>query len=744
MVNLRRIGITVTTAALSLGLVTSVGHAQTTVNGQGGQAEKPLIEVAATESTVSKNDLIKKFKEIFPNKFDYLTSNDFHMSSGHHFPGDDTIRYELSFHKTVQGKNIHGSITFAGEKLEIESFYFSPANESEALFPAKVKEDEAKEIASNFIKKFPNGDQYKLNTNESNFYYFYANQVLTEPIRYGFTFGRTNKDIKISDQQIHVTVLGNGEITEFYRNPLSNKSHTFDETTQLKLQSEVLKKIKENLSVQLQYQINHDYQSGERTVQLVYNPTSQFVGVHALSGDWYTSKEITSSLPPRKSIEKLVEKPLPAKHKGLTVEDVKILVNELLKVDSEDVTLTINHVGETTNYNGKEVYVVDYSYEYKNGGYGTSIEIDKQTGEIIQYHDMRNEVLNNLGKDESKGGTLTSAEALSKAIAYLKEWVPSYLHNYAKPIAEPYVDQQLGSYSFTFPRVVNGIAVTGDEISISINSDGKLSSLYVNQQNIEEWPQVEGALSNEKAKERYLEAIGVELLYMKHSEEDKHYSLVYVPTYNKLAIGSLDATSGEWISHYGQKDSTTVSHPTAANELNYLIQNKILDVKDPASFNANEKISKGEALSVLVKSLSYFYDGMYPEQEEKPQSFENIGPDNKYYNVVERAVTMGILDASTGTFDTEAKITREELAVWYIKALGLEQAAKHKDIYKVNVKDADEVTQTGYVALATALEILPTEDGKFSPKKEVTYADVAVSTIRLAHKAHESGVEIYY
>ena len=54
---------------------------------------------------------------------------------------------------------------------------------------------------------------------------------------------------------------------------------------------------------------------------------------------------------------------------------------------------------------------------------------------------------------------------------YLKEWVPSYLHNYAMPVEEPYFDERMGSYQFTFPRIVNGIVVVGDEISVGIAAD---------------------------------------------------------------------------------------------------------------------------------------------------------------------------------------------------------------------------------------------------------------------------------
>ncbi|RKQ16996.1 hypothetical protein D8M03_08260 [Lysinibacillus endophyticus] len=740
LVKFKKIGIPVTTAALSLGLLASVASAQTPV---GGQAEKILIQVASTEAQVAKEDLIKKLKELFPNKFDFLSNNDFYMSSGQEYPWDDTIRYNLNFNKNIKGKYVYGSITFAGDNLEVENFYFQPINQSDALFPAKVTEDEAKQIALNFIKKFPNSNEYKLITNDSNYYYLYGNQLLTEPIRYAFTFAKTHSDVKVADQQINVTVLGNGEITDFYRNTTAQKS-TFDEKGQLKLQADVLKKIKDNLSVQLQYQINYDYLSGERTVQLVYNPTSQFSGVHALSGNWFTADGISQSLPARKTVEPIVNQKLSPRQPGITTEQAKTIANDLLKIDSEDVKLTIHSVEETTNYNGKEVIMINYSYEYKNGGYGTSIEIDKATGELIQYHNLKNEVLTETKKEEDTKATLSKAEALSKATAFLREWVPSYLNQYAKPINEPYYDKQRGVYNFTFPRIVNGIAVTGDDINVSITDKGEVTNLYVNDQNIDEWPSTEGILSVNEATDRFKESMNLELLYTKQNEEEKHYSLVYVPTYNEQQISSLDATTGEWASLFGKKETSTVTHPTAEKELNYLIEKNILEVKDSSTFNANSAITKGEAIKVLVKSLTYFYEGMYPQQEETTQTFENIGPDHPYFGVIERAVAIGILDASNDTFNPEAKLTREELAVWYIRALGLEQAAKHKDIYKVNVKDAADVTNTGHVALAVALELLPTENDLFSPKKEVSYADIAVSTIRLAHKVNESGRELQY
>ena len=102
---------------------------------------------------------------------------------------------------------------------------------------------------------------------------------------------------------------------------------------------------------------------------------------------------------------------------------------------------------------------------------------------------------------------------------YVKEWVPSYLHNYAMPVEEPYFDEKLGTYHFTFPRIVNGIVVNGDQISVGIAADGSLNSLNVNYQEIENWPSSDKVISEEDAKSILKEALKLKLTYMKKAKK---------------------------------------------------------------------------------------------------------------------------------------------------------------------------------------------------------------------------------
>ena len=65
-------------------------------------------------------------------------------------------------------------------------------------------------------------------------------------------------------------------------------------------------------------------------------------------------------------------------------------------------------------------------YNYANGGTGASIEINKNTGEIIQYYDIKSQILEQIGEKPKTEKPLSQEAALAQAVKYLKEWAPSY------------------------------------------------------------------------------------------------------------------------------------------------------------------------------------------------------------------------------------------------------------------------------------------------------------------------------
>lgn len=737
---LKKLGIITLSTGLSIGILAPRASAASFGNENLNTAR---IQIAQTEKVVSKSELIKKFKEFFP-QFTSLNDSDFHLGTGFHFPGEDIIRHNLTFQKKVNGKPLYGSVDFIGETFEIESFHYEPADAEDALFPAKITKEKAKEVAQAFLKKFPNGSEYQLDNDLID--YFPRNQLLTEPIRYTCSFVKTKNKVPISDQNIQITVLGNGEISSFYRNTSSNGSLTYDDVTKVMSKDEAVKKMKDNLPVELQYSIEADYQTGKKHVNLVYLPTTNVNGIHALSGEWLKLNGFSPEISKERKIEHIVTQPLGPKQTKFSLADAKAFAEELLKIHSEGIKLNIQSIEERKNYNGQEVITIQYMYENKNGGTGTDLELDKQTGEIIQYHDIRYDLLTDNNLSKKNGQVISKEEALKQAVTYLKQYSPSYLHNYAMPTEEPFYEENRESYSFSFPRVVNGILVNGDQISVSIAADGSLLSLNVIQSDIQNWPAIDKVISKEKAHAKFFENLSLNLRYVREGYSNKynHYHLVYQPEFNNNPFSYLNALTGEWENTFENKKQT-ITHPRAEKELNYLIQSGIIDVEDIKTFNADAKVTKGAALEVIMKSLAHFYNDYYPGRPNTSQSFDNIKPDHPLYQIVERAVSLKILKKEGKTFNLDERLTREELAVWYIRILGLEQAAKNQGIYQLKFADAKDVKteNIGYVALAQSLGLLTATNNKFSPKQEVTYADIAISVIPLAHEAYKKGLEFY-
>ncbi len=737
MVKIKSFGVALTASALSLSLLAPVGQASANTS----EPQEIRIVVASANTEVTKKDLIKKFHELFPNKFNYLTENDFYLHTGHYFVEDETLRYSLSFSKTVNGKEEYGNINFYGEDLDVEYFSFDSQNKADALFPGKITKDEAEKTAIAFIQQMYKSTDYELDTNAYP-YDYWSGSLLTEPIRYSFNFVKKKDGVEIANETMNVTVLGNGEISSFYKNISTVKSPTYDDVSKVKNKDEMLQKFKDSLTVDLQYQINTNYRTGKTDVNLVYLPSTK--SINAITGQWQEATGYMVTAPKRTTIEKITTSPLQPKYNNITTEEAKKIAEELLSVESDKVKLAIQSVDEYEN-NGKSIISVQFMYSYKNGGYGTNLEFDKQTGEIIQYHNIKDSILDENGEKQDSASKITANEAEAKAIAYLTEFVPSYLQNYAKPMTEPYYEEEQGTYHLTFPRIVNGIMVAGDSISVSIADDGTLNSLYINQANVENWPSIDKVISNEEAKKLYQEALDVKLSYVNQPKQD-HYDLVYSPIVKDKEWSYLDASTGQWTG-VTQQETVDVSHPTAKAELNYLISNNILEVKDAKNFNANASISKGEALKTLIKSLTYFYEYDFRyNREGSSVSYGDIDSKHPLYSVVERAVAIGILDFSKESFDPDAPLTREELAVWQVRILDLQQAAKHSEIYKVGLEDADKISAeyAGHVALVNAMGLLKAENNHFYPNREVSYAELAVSTIALAYEFAQKGSYLRY
>lgn len=721
------------TTALSMSIVTlGLLSIPTTVDASNITKEERIpIYVAMNEEQVTKEQLIQLLKSKLPEMFQTYANSDFQMTSmSFHYADDLTTRYELMFNKKVDKQFESGSVTFRGDNLEIEQFYFTPASTKEALFPGKVTEQQARKIAEDFIKKVSPFTSYVLESEVSS---YFSSRLITEPITYTYSFTQTEKTIPILDQAIIISILGDGKVQYFTQMTLGQKRMVFEDATNLVSKEAAIEKMKEQLNLTLQYSIDYLPNSSKPIAKLVYLPEPNVIGLHATSNKWATSTGKLDALKGSTTIQPLATTQLktPA---PITIDDAKAIAKQLVERQSNTTKFTIESAYEH-EMNDQQIISISYSYQYKNARHNSSIEFNKKTGELLSYSDYNSQYL----EIEQQSGSITpkldKEKVMEAAEQYVKQLAPTIVHEYVKSHIEPTYDKESKVHYVSFPRIKNGLIVNGDNLMVTIDDEGQLKSFYRYPIMIEEWPNPEAAISAEKAKILFTDALSVKLVYSMLQDEKGKYELVYVPTVKGEQYYQIDAQKGEIFNQFAQTEKVKITHPTAEKELNYLIQAGAIDVADAKTFNADVAITQGQALNTILKSISYFYeDYYYYRQEQSSVFFEQISSDHPYYTVVENATRLGILNPNEDVLNIDQKVTNEQLAVWYIRTLGLEQAAKHPEIYQLTIKDAADVDQSkiGYVALSYALG-LQGEQSKFLPKKEVTYAQLSKSIIELAY-----------
>lgn len=106
-----------------------------------------------------------------------------------------------------------------------------------------------------------------------------------------------------------------------------------------------------------------------------------------------------------------------------------------------------------------------------------------------------------------------------------------------------------------------------------------------------------------------------------------------------------------------------------------------------------------------------------------------------YYSAVETAYAHGAITRQTETFRPDDPITREEMAVMLVRALGYTTLAGQAQ--ELELPFTDVTTNAGYIALAYDMGIINgTSDTTFSPDRTATREQAAVMLMRLYDKYH--------
>ncbi|NHN33083.1 ice-binding family protein [Paenibacillus agricola] len=175
------------------------------------------------------------------------------------------------------------------------------------------------------------------------------------------------------------------------------------------------------------------------------------------------------------------------------------------------------------------------------------------------------------------------------------------------------------------------------------------------------------------------------------------------------AIGSAAAPSPVQL--------TDIVDSYAQREINNLVDNGIISGYEDGSFQPRKTITRAELAKIIVLSIGL------KENPEQAAAFTDVGKDSWYRGFVGALVASNITQGTSATtFAPEAKVTREEVAIFFIRALGLEETTGN---VAVDAKLSDLATVSSWAQPHVSLAFktgftqgIDNPDGttRFSPK----------------------------
>ncbi len=248
----------------------------------------------------------------------------------------------------------------------------------------------------------------------------------------------------------------------------------------------------------------------------------------------------------------------------------------------------------------------------------------------------------------------------------------------------PAADAYITSASSSSPRYAYGIPSMSEEISIRVNTAGKITQYGLEYYGIE-YPKPTKIISEEEVFDSYFDQIEYGLQYRLAIKKDVTYTAVVYNPSNKLYI---DAFSGKLTNSNG-------------TELTQYVIDRYTDIEDSKYKKIAEKL---EAHGIVLRNEEgQLLEKEYISRDDFSSLMSNIGC---WYN------------NRTGG---EKALTRQFAAKILTNRIVSEECAELKGIFKSPFSDVKEDSKyVGYIAIANAMGYMEGKDGKFRPGAKVT------------------------
>ncbi|MGG4480264.1 S-layer homology domain-containing protein [Paenibacillus illinoisensis] len=190
-----------------------------------------------------------------------------------------------------------------------------------------------------------------------------------------------------------------------------------------------------------------------------------------------------------------------------------------------------------------------------------------------------------------------------------------------------------------------------------------------------------------------------------------------------LSILSTVAILSTMVTHASASVTLSdISSSYAKEEINELVQKGIIYGTGDGKFNPTSNIKRQDFAILLVRALNLDTDN--PPQSP---SFKDVPQNNYAFSAVEAAVKAGLIKGmGNGVFGINQNLTREQMAVIFVNALGVNSAGKGQNLAFSDVNSISDWAKDA-VGAAVELELMKgNPDGTFKPSNQASRQEVAL------------------
>ncbi|MDE6595644.1 MAG: S-layer homology domain-containing protein, partial [Oscillospiraceae bacterium] len=357
------------------------------------------------------------------------------------------------------------------------------------------------------------------------------------------------------------------------------------------------------------------------------------------------------------------------------------------KEEKENFFMSIRFGAKDKNFKG-----------YKN----ISVQLNAETGEIINMSKYSNSTkLPKLNVENSKAVAEAAANQYAKDI--MAECHPAVQNDNEVEVWNGGFET---SRNFRFNRFVNGIQVSGDYISVTVDSNGVVTNFSYTYTDDVKFPSADILTSDEALDKLYTQR-NFNYYYTGWITKDGKVQTYLLYKMNNFYLnaktGKLCSWNGEPLTNYNSgKDVKYTDIKGIPQEQAILTMQKYgVTITTDSKFKPNEVITKDEFTSLLNAALSGY--GVY------------------YYDA---PVEADMFDEEEKAEVKNPPVTRTDAAVLFTQKYDGSHIAELDGIFKTpfsDVKSNDE--NIGAIAIAYAKGFIPKGDGKFHGNKQVTRAE---------------------